>query len=134
MRTVGMVLVLSFTLLVLSLAGCTGPAPAQPPTRNSTTPIQFPVKSAEPTQVTAVLLSVDEPADNSVVTVSPVRVSGRTSPDAELTIDDQVIGVDDQGSFAAMVDLEEGPNAIDLVVMGVSGAEVRRTLMLMYVP
>lgn len=79
-------------------------------------------------------LEVTEPQDESVVSTSPIRVSGSTSPGAEVSINGELIDVDEQGNFAAMVQLEEGPNVIEVIATDYDGNEESCILAVIYTP
>jgi len=79
---------LIFTLLVISLAGCA--APLSP--------------------------SISRPRDGATVKTSPVRLTG-TCPDnkATITVNGQEVAVTQYGAFEAYVPLTEGENTITVV-------------------
>jgi len=119
-------LVLLFIIMAtLMIAGCQGevsPSPAPP----STPP------PSEPAQ--GLFLEVAEPQDESVISTSPIYVRGNTSPDAEVSVNGELIDVDEQGNFAAMVEMEEGPNAIEIIATDYEGNEESRILAVIYAP
>ena len=78
-------------------------------------------------------LEVSEPLDESVVTTSPVRVSGTTVPDAVVSVNGEIVEVDEQGSFTTMVALEEGPNIIEVIASDLEGNEVSKILVIFYI-
>ncbi len=79
-------------------------------------------------------LEVTEPQDETVVSTSSIRVSGSTSTGAEVSINGELIDVDEQGHFAAMVELEEGPNAIEIIATDYEGNEDHCILAVIYAP
>ena len=60
-------------------------------------------------------LLVTEPEDQSIVSASRQPVSGRTVPDAIVSVNGVGVNVDAAGSFSANVTLEQGPNLIEVV-------------------
>ena len=123
-------LVLLFIIMAtLMFAGCQGevsPPPASSPAPPSTPP------PSEPAQ--GLFLEVAEPQDESVVGTSPIYVRGNTSPNAEVSVNGELIDVDEQGNFAAMVEMEEGPNAIEIIATDYEGNEESRILAVIYAP
>ena len=115
-------LMLLIVLVVLTCAGCQGTTPSSPPS-----------PSPEPPQQ-VFSLEVTEPQDESVVDTSPIPVRGITSPGAEVSINGELIDVDGQGSFAAMVELEEGPNVIEVVATDYEGNEEYCIVAVIYAP
>ena len=90
--------------------------------------------TALPPPVQGFFLEVTEPQDEAVVSTSSIRVSGSTSPEAEVSVNGELIDVDEQGNFAAMVELEEGPNAIEVVATDYEGNEKSCILAVIYSP
>lgn len=115
-----MLLVILATLLV---AGCqeATPVPPSPP-------------PPEPPPSQGFFLEVAEPQDETVVNTSPILVSGSTSPEAEVSVNGTLIDVNEQGDFAAMVELEEGPNVIEVIATDYEGNEESCILAVIYTP
>ena len=67
------------------------------------------------------VLEVDEPKDQTTVTESPIPVSGRTGSEAVVSINGRSVPVDEIGMFFTLVDLEPGPNIIDIVANNIDG-------------
>lgn len=86
--------------------------------------------TAQPLQ--AFLLLITEPEDQSIVVTSPVRLAGRTGPDAVLTVNGVGITVDDLGFFSTSVQLDPGPNLIDVVATNVDGKVLSTVLAIIY--
>ena len=72
--------------------------------------------------------------DDVFVTQNSYEVSGRTTVDALLSINDHVLDVDEQGRFAFSVDLEEGPNVIEVVASNATGQQFDEVLLVFYEP
>ena len=90
--------------------------------------------TATPPPTQGFFLEVAEPQDEAVVSTSPIRVSGTTSPDAEVSVSGTLIDVDAQGNFAAMVELEEGPNVIEVIATDYGDNEDYCILTVIYTP
>ena len=118
-----MPLVILMTLIVG--IGCQAAPPATPPP---------PPSSPPPEPAAGFFLEVTEPQDETVVSASPIRVNGSTSPGAEVSVNGTLIDVNEQGNFAAMVELEEGPNAIEVIATDYEGNEESCILAVIYTP
>jgi hypothetical protein len=104
--------------MAVSLPGCTGQQakPAAPPAVAPNAP-QNPTPAVQPSQSSSnqdLVLEIDEPDDESVVKVSTISLSGTASPDAEVTVNGISVNVD-KGNFTTMIELEEGPNSIEIL-------------------
>lgn len=69
-----------------------------------------------------------------MVTTAQVRVEGITLPDAVVSVNGDLITVDERGNFSTQVALAEGPNVIDVVASDFSGNEVSKSLAIIYLP
>lgn len=80
--------------------------------------------------VGAPTLEVISPAQGQTVEVTSVSVEGKTDPDAKLTVNDQEIGLDNQGSFKEEVKLSSSVNNIAIVSTSKFGqvTKVERTV------
>ncbi|MDA0232109.1 MAG: hypothetical protein O3B04_06995 [Chloroflexi bacterium] len=87
-------------------------------------------------QVTGVLfLEMLSPVtDELFVTQSTYEFTGRTTVDAVLSVNDTVLEVDEEGRFAFAVDLEEGPNVIEVVASNARGEQFDEVLLVIYEP
>lgn len=110
-------------LMALLTVGC-APAPTAP-TSTSATPS---------TRPEAFFLEVSEPQDESVVSVGDIRLSGATTPDAVVSVNGEIVEVNEDGNFTTMVTLEEGPNLIEVVASDFEGNEDSCILTIVYVP
>ena len=86
-----------------------------------------------PTPPAGLFLDVMEPQDESTITISPVGVSGTTIPDAVVSVNGEIVEVDEQGNFTTMVTLEEGPNIIEVIASDLEGNEVSKILVIFYI-
>ena len=104
------------------------PTPTPSPTPTPTpTPTPAPTPMPEP-QPRDLLLQVSLPEDNSVVNQSRVSVTGRTSPDATVSINEILPVIGPSGEFEASITLEEGPNLIEIIASDLAG-DVRSRVM-----
>ena len=72
--------------------------------------------------------------DPSFVEVAMTVISGLTRVDAVVSVNDDLVDVDESGSFEAQVELEEGPNIIEIVASVVGGEEEFVILTVFYLP
>ena len=108
-------------------------APTLDPTA-TTVPVPTPVPAdVEPgPELTLELL---EPSDLEVITEqSRIVLMGSTRVDAIITINDTVVEPDGDGLFSLSVDLEEGPNIIEIVASVASGEQKDLVLVVIYIP
>ena len=78
------------------------------------------------------LLLVTEPENESIVSVSMLRLSGRTGPNAIVSINGRSVPVDRFGYFSNTVTLDEGPNVIDVVATNDDGRTLSTVLAVIY--
>ncbi len=96
----------AMTVLVLSMvfgAGCAESGSPTPPEVNSDMP-----KSG-------FFLTVTQPTDESIINADKVEVIGITVPNAVVSVNGNLVEVDEEGNFTMMVVLEEGPNLIKVI-------------------
>lgn len=60
-------------------------------------------------------LELNTPVDNSMVRNSTARVEGGTLQGSLVTVNGQIVALDGRGRFSVSVQLEEGPNSIDVI-------------------
>ena len=77
---------------------------------------------------------VSEPNDQSIVSTSPIPVSGRTSFDAVVSVNGVSVSVDELGIFSTTVALEDGPNIIDIVATDPDGDDLSVIIAVIYRP
>jgi hypothetical protein len=76
-----------------------------------------------------------EPIDGEAfVTTSTFDVIGRTSVDALVTVNDTFADVAIDGTFTVTVDLEEGPNIVEVVASTAAGDEASEVLVIILEP
>jgi len=121
------------------------PAPAPTETPEATTtptpaptqPVPTPTQTPEPTPTQdptgELFLAIEEPADLvDVATEGTYDIVGRTRLDALVSVNDQVVDVDEDGRFTATVELAEGDNVIEVVASIASGEEVGESIVIFY--
>jgi len=78
-------------------------------------------------------LVITQPLDDSIVRTSPLAVSGNAEPGVSLTVNGCSVELD--GShFSITVELEPGPNSIDVTAKDDSGNMTSKYLTVIYVP
>ena len=80
------------------------------------------------------MLVVTEPADQSIVSTSFNRLSGRTGPEAVVSVNGVSVAVDVVGLFSTTVDLDAGPNLIDLVSTNSDGQTMSTVIAVIFRP
>jgi len=75
-------------------------------------------------------VDISDPVDNSSITVSPVTVSGTTTPNATLLIfgnaEEKIASSDAKGNFSATLKLEEGENEISVTNLDPNNSSVAK--------
>ena len=107
-------------------------APTAPPAAQATpTPRQ-----AVPTQPPSspFFLNVTEPAQESVVASARLVVAGCTVAGAFVSVEADVVSLDQAGCFRTTVQLEEGPNSLDVVASDRNGRQAAVVVNVIYVP
>ena len=80
------------------------------------------------------LLLVTEPENESIVSVSVLRLAGRTGPNAIVSINGRSVPVDRFGYFSGTVSLDDGPNVIDVVATNDDGRTLSTVVAVIYRP
>ena len=83
--------------------------------------------------LSTVALNITGPMDESIIRSSPVSVTGNTEPGADVLINGASVETDN-GHFSALVELEPGPNMIEVLVKNSSGQQASKYLTVVYVP
>jgi len=79
-------------------------------------------------------LNIEKPGDQSVIEVPRVVVAGSTLPTAMVSANGSLTNVDTAGRFSTEVNLEHGPNYIEIVASTLDGTEVSQILSVIYIP
>jgi len=75
-------------------------------------------------------LEIVSPKNNTSVTTNSIIVSGKTSPDIDIMINDYEIKSDSMGKFVQSINLDEGENYISIVVYTNSGVVEKEIIIL----
>ena len=144
------VLIVAAAALALAAAGCSGgdatatPTSAPLPTATAPPPSPTPTRAVDtaPTPTAALtpgdgerfFLEIAEPGDESIVSTGTVAVRGSTTVDAVVSVNGAIVEIDAQGSFEAIVTLEEGPNLIEVVASDLAGAGESIDIVVIFIP
>ena len=80
------------------------------------------------------LLLITAPENESVVSAPQLPLTGRTGPNAIVSIDGRSAPVDRYGYFSATIALNEGPNFIDVVATNDDGTTLSEVVAVIYRP
>jgi hypothetical protein len=93
-----------------------------------------PVVNNNGTQVgNGLSLNITQPQDESVVRTNPVTISGTASAGSDITVNGLSVSLDGT-RFSAILELEPGPNTIEVYARNTAGKQVSRYLTVVYVP
>lgn len=116
-------------------------SPTSEPTPMQAAPVETPTPRPPtatpiPEQAPALFLEVRGPADGSTVQIDGIVVHGLTVADALVSVNGEVVDVDDEGGFQIVVALEPGENVIEVVARDSSGnrREERLTITSLVLP
>lgn len=92
----------------------TGESEVQEPVNPGTTSSSSTVVTSETGNVSSAAISVmvTSPQDGASLTSGSITVTGKTSPGADVFVNDQETTADASGNFSAKISLDEGPNTI----------------------
>ena len=79
-------------------------------------------------------LIITEPEDQGVVRERLISLSGRTGPEAVVSVNRVFISVDEQGIFSTTITLDPGPNIIDVVATDSDGTVLSTVIAVIYRP
>ena len=80
------------------------------------------------------LLVITEPRDLSIVSTGIIRLSGRTGPEAVISVNGVSSPIDLVGKFSTLLVLEPGPNIIDVVSTNSDGQVMSAVAAVIYRP
>ena len=80
------------------------------------------------------LLVITEPRDLSIVSTGIIRLSGRTGPEAVVSVNGVSLAIGVVGKFSTLVALEPGPNIIDVVSTNSDGQVMSAVAAVIYRP
>jgi len=81
----------------------------------------------------ALSLTITQPQDESVVRSNPITVSGSVIGGVEVMINGLSANVEG-GHFSVMVELETGPNSIEITAGDAAGKQLSKYISVVYVP
>jgi hypothetical protein len=67
-------------------------------------------------------------ADMQVIAASPLVLIGQAIPDSVLTINENVILMDETGTFSIELPLEEGPNILEITASNTAGDQIEAVI------
>ena len=140
---------LFITLILLILfSGCSGKEPpAVEPAPDSISEMTAGVESG--TDVVTETVSISEtgeppgntlyleviyPEDETVISTDSIVVSGKTLPSAIVSVNGKLTPVDAEGTFTCPIQLEPGPNDIQVVASTLDGEETGKVLVIVNIP
>ncbi len=138
-KVLSVVWLVALLILPAVLAACGGGESPPPPTPTSA-PIATPTPASTPTSIPqpaleeSLFLEIVEPANESVVSNSPVTVGGNTTPDAVVSINGEIVEVNALGEFAVSVLIDPGPNLIEVIASDIDGKQESAVLAIIFVP
>ena len=82
----------------------------------------------------AFFLLVTTPEDESVLDGAFAEVTGRTTPDAVVSVAGEPAEVNSEGIFTVTVQLQEGPNVLEVVASDFDGEKAEEIITVIYAP
>jgi hypothetical protein len=79
-------------------------------------------------------LQITRPQPNTMVNSSTVTVEGKTSPNAEVFVNDAEVKADKTGNFSASITLDEGENPIVVTANDSEGNNAEQQILVTYQP
>ncbi len=73
------------------------------------------------TSIAPIPLTITQPKNNSAVTQETITVSGQTSPNAEIFINELELHADASGNFSSKLVLNPGDNEVDVIANDANG-------------
>ena len=108
-------------------------APAATPEATATaTPTSTPAVAGE--IPAGLFLQITSLPKESVVRSSTVSIGGVTNPDAVVSVNGVLVGVDKEGRFATSLSLKRGTNLIEVISSDFQGNQVAAVLAIVYIP
>ena len=115
----------------------TPPPATTPPPPPATMPPPPPVITLPPApsmeaQTEGLLLQVDSPLGDDVVSNNLLQVSGRASPGASVSVNGRMANRGDGGTFTIDINLNEGPNLVEVIASGLAGNQREAVFLVVY--
>jgi nitrogen fixation protein FixH len=82
----------------------------------------------EAEEVREINLVISQPSNNIEVATPTMTVSGKTVPNADVSVNDMELRADIQGNFSAQITLDEGENVINVVANASDGRYAEREI------
>ena len=86
----------------------------------------------ESSYTSGISLKITHPQPNAIITNSSLTVKGKTTPNAEVFINDEELKANASGDFAATIILDEGENPIIVAVNDDEGNSAEQQLLVTY--
>lgn len=83
-------------------------------------------------QTEGLLLQVDSPLGDDVVSNNLLQVSGRASPGASVSVNGRMANRGDGGTFTIDINLNEGPNLVEVIASGLAGNQREAVFLVVY--
>lgn len=80
-----------------------------------------------------ITLTISSPSDGSTVNSPEVTVSGKTTPNAEVFVNEKEIKADSSGSFFTKLTLDEGENTIAVIANDEQGNYIEKDITVNFV-
>ena len=110
------------------------PTPTPTPTPTSTpTPTPLPTPALLP-QPQKLFLEVTSPSAESIAEQPKIEVTGRSSPDATVSVNGSLTVRGPEGEFSLPVALDTGPNLLEIIATDLSGQQEEAVRIIIYVP
>ena len=106
------------------------PTPLPTPTPTATA---IPTPTATPPPI-KLFIDLIEPLDNSVISSESLVLSGRSSPDATISVNGLIIDNDEDGNFTTTINLIEGINLLEIIASDVVGDQETMVITIAYIP
>jgi hypothetical protein len=122
---------LAFLVLALATAACSLPARAsvtQPPSPATVPPASGPTGSG------TLRLHILSPMDGGVVNTPTVEIVGQTVAGAVVSIGDDILIANPDGTFKHIVSLQDGPNVIEILASDAQGNQTQIFFSIFYEP
>ena len=79
-------------------------------------------------------LQVRSPQDEAVINTPQVDVIGSAPAGAVVSVNDEILLIDDDQQFESTISLDEGPNLIEIIASDDNGNEISLLLTITYEP
>ena len=77
---------------------------------------------------------VSSPLDDTTVNSPQLRVAGRSSPDATVSVSGRLVVLKESGDFETVLPLVKGPNLIEVIASDLAGGLETRVMTVIYIP